>query len=153
MHANWASANFRKVVLNGLLWLAKMDVPSDGVQTTLALDEFTKNLDPKGRPASTINITGAWNFQVETANGSGTPLFTFAQAGPNVVGTYKGLFGEAEFSGSVKNQELKISFDVQIEDQPATLTYTGKIEGQDTMKGTVRLDELGEGTWTAKKSQ
>ncbi|MBI4662909.1 MAG: ThuA domain-containing protein [Verrucomicrobia bacterium] len=151
MHANWANANFRKVVLNALLWLAKMDVPADGVQSTLPLDEFTKHLDPKGQPAATTNITGAWEFQVETSGGTGTPSFTFVQAGPNVVGTYKGLFGEAEFSGSLRNQELRFSFDVTFQDQAAAVTYTGKVESADSLKGTVRFGDIGEGTWTAKK--
>ena len=152
MHANWANANFRKVVLNGLLWLAKMDVPADGTQTSLPLEEYTKNLDPK-RPAPTgANITGAWNFQVESPNGTGTPSFTFVHAGPNIVGTYKGLFGEAEFSGSLRNQELKFAFDVRVEEQPVTVTYQGKVESDGTMKGTARFGELGDATWTAKKA-
>jgi hypothetical protein len=33
-----------------------------------------------------------------------------------------------------------------------TVTYTGKVEGKDAMKGKVALGELGEGTWTAKKN-
>lgn len=153
MHANWANANFRKVVLNALLWLAKIDVPPDGVQSTLPLDEYTKNLDPKRQTANSINITGAWSFQVESPNGSGTPSFTFVQAGPNIVGTYKGLFGDAEFSGSVRNQEVKFSFDVRVQDQPATVSYTGKVENENSMKGTAKLGEFGEVTWTAKKMQ
>ena len=153
VHANWSNNNFRKVVLNGLLWLAKMEGPADGVQSSLLLEEYTKNLDPKRQDTGAINITGAWNFQVESANGSGTPSFTFVHAGPNIVGTYKGLFGEAEFSGSVRNQELKFSFDVRVQDQPATASYIGKVESENNMKGTAQLGEFGEVTWTAKKAQ
>jgi len=152
VHANWSNPNFRKVVLNALLWLAKMDVPADGVQSSLPLEEYAKNLDAKGKADDAVNITGAWSFQVETANGTGSPSFTFVQAGPNIVGTYKGLFGEAEFSGTLRNSELRFSFGVRVQDEPAVVTYTGKVESDGTLKGTVRLGDLGEGTWTAKKA-
>jgi hypothetical protein len=46
-HANWGDANQRRVLLNGLLWLAKMDVPAGGVQDHITADDLTKNLDEK----------------------------------------------------------------------------------------------------------
>jgi hypothetical protein len=48
-HANWGDANFRKVILNALLWLAKADVPEHGAQSAVAEDDLKKNLDPKGK--------------------------------------------------------------------------------------------------------
>ncbi|MBC8002145.1 MAG: ThuA domain-containing protein [Opitutaceae bacterium] len=49
-HKNWGDDSFRKLVLNSLLWTAKMDVPKDGVTSTVSPDDLLKNLDPKGRP-------------------------------------------------------------------------------------------------------
>lgn len=48
-HANWGNENFRKVVLNALLWVAKAEVPKDGVSCTLTEEELKANLDPKGK--------------------------------------------------------------------------------------------------------
>ncbi|MDB6033926.1 MAG: Trehalose utilization [Verrucomicrobiales bacterium] len=48
-HAHWGNENQRKVVLNALLWLAKADVPSQGVSSTVSPEEFKENLDPKGK--------------------------------------------------------------------------------------------------------
>ena len=48
-HRNWGDDNFRKVVLNALLWVSKVNVPSDGVPSTVAPDELKQNLDPKPR--------------------------------------------------------------------------------------------------------
>jgi hypothetical protein len=46
-HVNWGNPDFRTLVLNGILWTAKVDVPSGGVQSSVS-DEFLKqNLDPK----------------------------------------------------------------------------------------------------------
>jgi hypothetical protein len=47
-HKNWRDDNFRKVVLNALLWICKMDVPRDGVASTVTDAEIAENLDPKG---------------------------------------------------------------------------------------------------------
>ena len=47
-HRNWGNENFRKVVLNALLWIAKVEVPANGVESMITADDLTKNLDPKG---------------------------------------------------------------------------------------------------------
>jgi type 1 glutamine amidotransferase len=49
-HLNWGNENFRKVVLNALLWIAKADVPAGGVDSTVSADDIKSNLDPKGGP-------------------------------------------------------------------------------------------------------
>jgi hypothetical protein len=48
-HVNWGNENFRKVVLNALLWIAKAEVPANGVECAVTSDELKQNLDPKGR--------------------------------------------------------------------------------------------------------
>ena len=51
-HANWGDENFRRVVLNGLLWIAKAEVPPDGVQSRITAEDLAQNLDPKGASKS-----------------------------------------------------------------------------------------------------
>ena len=46
-HVNWGDPNFRKVVLNALLWIAKADVPKDGVKSDISDEDLKANLDPK----------------------------------------------------------------------------------------------------------
>ena len=46
-HATWGDVNQRRIVLNALLWIAKVDVPSRGVVDTIAAEDLTVNLDPK----------------------------------------------------------------------------------------------------------
>ncbi len=48
-HVNWGDENFRKVVLNALLWIARAEVPADGVGSEITADELKQNLDPKTR--------------------------------------------------------------------------------------------------------
>ena len=54
-HVNWANDDFRKVVLNSLLWLAKIEVPEGGFASAKVTDEeLLENLDPKGGPKPTL---------------------------------------------------------------------------------------------------
>jgi type 1 glutamine amidotransferase len=47
-HANWGDPNQRRIFLNGLLWLAKVDVPAKGVVDHITPEDLTQNLDVKG---------------------------------------------------------------------------------------------------------
>jgi len=46
-HDNWGNEPFRKIVLNALVWLAKAEVPADGVTSNVTVDQLNANLDPK----------------------------------------------------------------------------------------------------------
>jgi hypothetical protein len=48
-HKNWGDPNFRKVILNALLWVSKADVPAAGVESLIGEDDLKQNLDPKTR--------------------------------------------------------------------------------------------------------
>lgn len=48
-HANWGDDNQRKVVLNAMLWIAKVPVPKNGVEGTVTPEQLKANWDPKGK--------------------------------------------------------------------------------------------------------
>jgi len=48
-HNNWGNDNFRKAVLNAMLWMAKAEVPENGVQSSVTPEELAANLDDKGK--------------------------------------------------------------------------------------------------------
>ena len=48
-HRNWSIDNFRKIVLNAIVWTSGLEVPKEGVPTKpLTEDDLNANLDPKG---------------------------------------------------------------------------------------------------------
>ena len=52
-HFNLAQNDFRKLMLNSILWIAHVEVPADGVQSkTPTPEELLANLDPKKAPNS-----------------------------------------------------------------------------------------------------
>ena len=46
-HDNWANDDFRKTILNAMVWLAKAEVPAGGVVSKVTADDLNANLDPK----------------------------------------------------------------------------------------------------------
>jgi hypothetical protein len=99
-----------------------------------------------------VNVTGDWVFQVETDAGSGSPSFSFKQTGEKLEGDYKGTFGEAKVAGTVKGTAIAFSFATDAQGMKLTITYEGTVEkDSNSMKGKVKLGDLAEGTFTAKR--
>lgn len=46
-HKSWGQNDQRKLVLNAIIWTAKMDVPAEGVTSTVTEADLMANLDPK----------------------------------------------------------------------------------------------------------
>jgi type 1 glutamine amidotransferase len=49
IHKNWGNDNFRKVVLNALVWAAHGQVPKEGIASIVTEEDLKANLDPKGK--------------------------------------------------------------------------------------------------------
>jgi type 1 glutamine amidotransferase len=47
VHRNWGINDFRKLVLNAILWTAKVEVPKEGVLSSITPEQLAANLDPK----------------------------------------------------------------------------------------------------------
>lgn len=55
-HWNWAQNDFRKTILNSIVWIAHVEVPKDGVPSnTPTVENLLANLDPKGVPMDFSN--------------------------------------------------------------------------------------------------
>ena len=46
-HRNWGIPEFRRMVVNAILWSARLDVPPGGARCDLVPEDLTKNLDEK----------------------------------------------------------------------------------------------------------
>jgi hypothetical protein len=98
----------------------------------------------------TANVAGTWILEVETSAGSGTPTFTFKQDGEKLEGDYKGAFGEAKVTGTVKGNAINFWFTVEAQGASGKVVYDGTVDG-DTMKGKVDMATMAEGTFTGKR--
>jgi len=103
--------------------------------------------------ALAADVTGKWRFEVETSAGSGSPLFDLKQDGEKLTGTYTGALGEAPVTGTVKGDDVEITFEVSPTGEKLVVKYTGKLEGADKIKGTVDLGGMAKGTFTGEKQR
>jgi type 1 glutamine amidotransferase len=53
-HRNWANENFRRIVVNAILWTAHVDVPPGGAKVDFNPADLNRNLDYKGKPFQKI---------------------------------------------------------------------------------------------------
>lgn len=93
------------------------------------------------------DITGTWTANVELAAGSGSPKLELKQSGEILTGTYHGQFGDAAIKGTVKGNKFEFSFGTDA----AQAKYSGTLDGEKKMSGTVDYGEVGTGTFTATK--
>ena len=96
-----------------------------------------------------VNVTGTWNVEVTLDGMQGTPVFTLKQEGEKLTGTYKGQFGDADVTGTVKGADIEFTFLISGDNK---VVYKGKVD-KDTMKGDVNYADQAKGTWNGKKKK
>jgi putative membrane-bound dehydrogenase-like protein len=76
-HWNWGDPNFRKVMLNAIVWCAHGEVPAGGVESAkLTMKDLESNLDPKNKPANfkREDIQQKLKLPPDDAKGAATPM-------------------------------------------------------------------------------
>src|SRR6266704_701060 len=87
--------------------------------------------------ASAADISGSWQFTVETSQGTGNPTVTLKQEGEALTGTFVSqILGEAKLTGTVKGNAIEFAFEGDAGGQTLKVNYKGTIESPTTMKGT-----------------
>ena len=102
--------------------------------------------------AAKIDITGAWIFSVDTGT-IGTPTVTFKQDGEKLTGHYSSAtLGEADFTGTLKGQDLAFAFSADLQGTTVPVVYKGTVASKDEMKGTIDVaGGAASGTFTGKR--
>ena len=105
--------------------------------------------------ASKVDVTGKWQFTVQTDAGTGTPTVTLKQDGEKLTGHYSSeTLGEADLTGTIKGTDVKFSFNANLQGQTVPVAYSATVDGKDSMKGTIDIaGGMASGTFTAKKQQ
>ncbi len=106
-----------------------------------------------GLGAARASVAGKWNLSVQFEQGSGAPTVVFKQDGETLSGTYTGQFGEAPLTGTLKGNDIVFRVNVSAQGYDVEFVYSGTLESDTTMKGTVDLGGMASGTWTGKKAE
>jgi hypothetical protein len=99
-----------------------------------------------------VDVTGKWLFSVTTSAGTGTPAVTLKQQGDTLTGHYSSqTLGEADLKGTVKDGKINFSFRTEVQGTSLVVSYSGAVESNDALKGTVDIGGQATGTFTAKR--
>ncbi len=95
------------------------------------------------------DLTGTWRFDVEIAGmGGGTATVTLSQAdGGNLTGTYAGQLGNTGITGTVEGK----TFEFDVVGDMGTVTYTGELQDDGTVTGTLDLGGMASGTFVGTR--
>ena len=94
------------------------------------------------------DVSGTWSAAVVLDAGQGTATFVFKQAGNKLSGTYSGTLGKADVTGTVDGTKVQWSFENA---DAGKISYSGTLEGDKKITGSVEYGQLGKGTFTADK--
>jgi hypothetical protein len=82
--------------------------------------------------------------------GANESTATFQQNAGALSGKIASERGEAELTGTIDNAAIAFSISINMQGQSLKIDYTGQVTG-DTMSGTVKFGDYGEGKWSGKK--
>ena len=99
------------------------------------------------------DVTGTWQVNVETSQGSGTPTLELKQAGEQLTGTFHSqLLGDAKVTGTLKGTSIEFGFVGDADGQQIKVSYKGTVDSASSMKGTAVYEGFDDkATWSAAK--
>jgi|TARA_B100000809_G_scaffold206632_1_gene208766 hypothetical protein len=102
-----------------------------------------------------MSLTGAWTFTVDLDGSITYPAVTLVQDGETLTGHYssEGL-GENDITGTVSEMKITIMFSADPGlGMVIDVVYTGTIDAEGMISGTLDLGGLAQGTFTAVKTE
>ena len=96
------------------------------------------------------NVAGTWAMTVTSAMGTNTPTAVLTQNGTRLAGTYKGRMGDTPLTGTMAGSHMQLDIPLKMMGREMQLTYTGVVDG-DSVSGTIKMAQMGEGTFTGKR--
>jgi hypothetical protein len=129
------------------------------MKTPLYLVAITLAIGGPGRselPASAApaNVTGTWELTIcyEPDDRDYTARYVLKQEGEKITGTYHGMYGPAEVSGTIKANAVTLRVTVQSL-TAITANFSGKVTSATKMAGTVTGTSDKPRQWSAEKRQ
>ena len=112
---------------------AKDAKPADSTTSTTSTASTT----------STPSLTGTWSVTIELPNMTATPTMALKQEGEKVTGEYvSAQYGKFPMTGTIKGTDVVMSFQMNLEGDVLNVTYSGTLEKDGTMKGSVNYGDM-----------
>jgi hypothetical protein len=101
--------------------------------------------------ATAANITGTWDVTIHYPPPDGDYLATYVlkQDGEKITGTYHGMYGPADVTGTIKANDVTMSVTVH----GSTAHFSGEVTSATKMNGTVTGTSDQPRKWSAEKKK
>lgn len=100
--------------------------------------------------ASAKSLSGTWNVSVELPNMTANPTIVLKQDGEKLTGDYvSAQYGKFAITGTAKGSDVTFGFSMAIEGSPLNVNYTGTVQKDGSLAGSVNYGDMMSGTFTA----
>jgi hypothetical protein len=110
----------------------------------------------KDQPAAAekTDLTGTWNITIELPNMTANPTAVLKQEGEKLTGEYvSAQYGKFPLAGTVKGADVSFTFAMNVEGNGMNVTYSGKVDKDGSIKGSVGYGDLMSGTFSATRKK
>jgi hypothetical protein len=109
----------------------------------------------KDQPAAAkTDLTGTWNVSVELPSMNANPTVILKQEGEKLTGDYvSAQYGKFPVTGTIKGADVNFWFAMNVEGNALNVTYSGTVEKDGTLKGSVNYGDVMSGTFVAAKKK
>src|SRR4051812_30592820 len=128
----------------------------DWLATRAATKDAKDTKDPKDtkEPAKATDVTGDWTISLMLDTINATPSLTLKQNGEKLTGEYTSQqYGKFPVTGTVTGSDVTFSVSMNIEGNGITAVYTGTVQPDGTMKGSVGLGDAMSGSFSATRKK
>jgi hypothetical protein len=103
---------------------------------------------------SSPSLTGAYNVTIELPNMTANPSLVLKQDGEKLTGEYvSAQYGKFPIAGTVKGADVSFSFAMNVEGNGLNVTYTGTVDKDGVIKGSVAYGDMMSGTFSASRKK
>ena len=98
---------------------------------------------------ASADVSGSWSFAVEVMGQNCVASVTMAQGSVgSIAGHYTGQIGDADFTGTATGNDFQFVLVVDV----GSITYKGTLQEDGTIKGSLDLSGMAEGTFVGRKA-
>ena len=98
---------------------------------------------------ASADVSGNWGFAVDVMGQTGNATVTMTQgADGKIAGHYTGQLGDTDFTGTATGND----FQFVLTGDAGSVTYKGTLQDDGTIKGTLDLGGMAEGTFVGRKA-
>jgi hypothetical protein len=119
-----------------------------------AKDDAVKDAKAPAAPATKVDLSGTWNVSVELPSMTATPTVVLKQDGDKLTGEYTSTqYGKFPITGTVKGSDVSFWFAMNVEGNALNVTYSGAVDKDGALAGSVNYGDMMSGTFTASKKK